>query len=235
MNSPFLDVDLDRPIWTALATSQAHLGYGNALARRYHPEVAPFAAIKSQDEESYAALHKLLSPGDRVLVKSVESIRLIDGFDTNEIGQLHQMVFAGTNVEFPVKSDLVLLQRKDVGDIRNLVEKTKPGPFGDRTLEMGSYVGVRDNGRLVAMAGERMRFNGYVEVSAVCVDPDLRGKGLARRVVLGAVANIQQAGAVPFLHVLAENESAIGLYETLGFELRRTFVLSALSRAKNTT
>ncbi|SAL86125.1 GCN5-related N-acetyltransferase [Caballeronia terrestris] len=108
----------------------------------------------------------------------------------------------------------------------DLVQRTKPGPFGRRTGEMGSYIGMRDRGRLIAMAGERMRVDGYAEISAVCVDDDYRGKGLAGRLVNVLRKEIERRSETPFLHVFSDNTSAIGLYQRLGFELRRTFHLT---------
>jgi predicted GNAT family acetyltransferase len=127
--------------------------------------------------------------------------------------------------------EVISLSDVDAKDMHDLVEKTKPGPFGKRTHEMGNYIGIRDRGRLIAMAGERMRFDGYVEISAVCVDDDWRGRGLAGRLVNLLCREIEQRGETPFLHVFSDNRSAIGLYERLGFELRRTFVLTRIKHA----
>lgn len=222
--------ELDQPIWSALTTTQAHLGYGNHLARRYDTDVAPFAALASETAESYEALAQLLSPRERVLLKTFDPLGAIKGFHTNEIGFLHQMVLADQKAQITEDPKIVTLNAKDISDILALVARTKPGPFGRRTLEMGNYIGVRDNGLLVAMAGERIHFDGHVEISAVCVDPDCRGKGFARRLVLALSARIAHQNMTPFLHVLADNASAIGLYKNMGFEVRRSFWLSAMSK-----
>jgi predicted GNAT family acetyltransferase len=79
---------------------------------------------------------------------------------------------------------------------------------------------LRVNGRLAAMAGERMRFPGHVEVSGVCTHPDFRGRGLARRLSAAVTADIQRRGERPFLHAWTMNTAAIALYESLGFEVR---------------
>jgi predicted GNAT family acetyltransferase len=126
---------------------------------------------------------------------------------------------------------VIRLDSADVQDMLALVQKAKPGPFGTRTCEMGNYIGIRDQGRLIAMAGERMRIDGFVEISAVCVDDDWRGKGLAGRLMNILRKEIAQRGETPFLHVFSHNTTAIGLYERLGFELRRAFVLTRLSHA----
>jgi predicted GNAT family acetyltransferase len=101
-----------------------------------------------------------------------------------------------------------------------LTALTKPGPFGKRTHELGYYVGIRDNGKLVAMAGERLKVPGYTEVSAVCTHPDHLGKGYAGALMLEVMRAIRERGETPFLHVRSNNARAIGIYERLGFRKR---------------
>ena len=103
-----------------------------------------------------------------------------------------------------------------------LVARTEPGPFGPETYRMGRYLGIRRGGALIAMAGERLRPPGWTEISAVCTDPAFRGQGLAARLVGAVCAGIVQRGERPLLHVLASNQSAIALYERLGFVVRRS-------------
>jgi predicted GNAT family acetyltransferase len=107
-----------------------------------------------------------------------------------------------------------------------LTELTRPGPFLKRTIEMGAYLGIRRDGRLVAMAGERLHVPGWTEISGVCTDPGSRGQGLGTRLLLAVAAGIRERGETPFLHVLASNTNAVRLYEALGFRLRlRTEIL----------
>jgi predicted GNAT family acetyltransferase len=115
----------------------------------------------------------------------------------------------------------------------DLVARTRPGPFLPRTIELGGYIGIRRNGALVAMAGERLRPPGWSEISAVCTDADFRGKGLATRLTLAVACAITDRGELPFLHAAADNVSAIRLYQSLGFRLRRTatFVVMRSPRA----
>jgi predicted GNAT family acetyltransferase len=117
-----------------------------------------------------------------------------------------------------------------VPEILDLVERTKPGPFAKRTIEMGRYLGIRREGRLIAMAGERLRPPGWTEVSAVCTDPDFRGQGLAARLTLAVAAGILERGELPFLHAAATNTNAIRLYEGLGFEIAHHVVFAAFKR-----
>jgi predicted GNAT family acetyltransferase len=113
-----------------------------------------------------------------------------------------------------------------------LVRLTDPGPFLQRTIELGKYVGIRRDGALVAMAGERLHFDGWTEISAVCTAPTYRGQGLASRLVSVLVADIQQRSEHVFLHVLTVNTNAIRLYEGLGFRARRGRTISVLTRAR---
>jgi predicted GNAT family acetyltransferase len=103
----------------------------------------------------------------------------------------------------------------------DLVERTKPGPFQPRTIELGAYLGIRRGGALVAMAGERLHPPGWTEISAFCTDPLYRGQGMATRLVRALAAGIRARNETPFLHAAATNTSAIRLYESLGFELRQ--------------
>jgi predicted GNAT family acetyltransferase len=113
-----------------------------------------------------------------------------------------------------------------------LVSVTQPGPFGPRTIELGEYWGVRRRGVLVAMAGERMRLDGFTEISAVCVDAVHRGQGFAADLVRSLVASIVARSEIPFLHVFTSNDPAIALYRKLGFALRRRMHLAVLARAE---
>lgn len=226
-----LQLGLDRPIWTALATRQAHLGQGGALARRYHSDVAPFAALASEIPAAYEALHQLLLPDEQVALLSAEPLAPIDALHTSQIGTLHQMIATHHEADSSDDRDVIRLGGADAQDMLDLVEKTKPGPFCKRTHEMGNYIGIRNQGRLIAMAGERMCMDGYVEISAVCVDDDWRGKGLAGRLMNLLRRDIVHRGATPFLHVLSSNRSALALYERLGFEVRRTFYLTRVKQA----
>ena len=123
-----------------------------------------------------------------------------------------------------------MLGPSDVPEMLHLTEQTQPGPFGPRTHELGQYIGIRVDGALVAMAGERMRLDGAVEISAVCVSPDHRGKGYAAFLVAWLVRKLRAEGSTPFLHVFTDNP-AIALYERLGFRTRKTLRLTVLSHS----
>jgi predicted GNAT family acetyltransferase len=222
--------DLDRPIWAALTTRQAHLGHGDALARRYHPDVAPFAAVAAETPAAYLALQQLLLAHEHVVLQSLEPIGPIDGLQIMQVGTIHQMIASPREAGTADDAEVIRLDNTDAKEMLDLVQKTKPGPFSKRTLEMGNYIGVRHGRHLIAMAGERMCVDGHVEISAVCVDQAFRGNGLAGRLINVLRGQIGRRGETPFLHVFSDNRSAIRLYEHLGFGLRRPFYLTRIGR-----
>ncbi len=118
----------------------------------------------------------------------------------------------------------------DVPEVLELVAQTQPGPFLERTIELGDYLGIRRDGALVAMAGERFRLDDWTEISAVCTRPDYQGQGLASGLIAALVANIERRAQRPFLHVLAANTTALRLYEQLGFRIRQTVKLTVVTR-----
>jgi predicted GNAT family acetyltransferase len=126
------------------------------------------------------------------------------------------------------RAPLLVLEPDDVPEMLALIERTRPGPFARRTIELGEYLGVRHEGALVAMAGERMHPPGYTEISAVCTDADHRGHGLASQLVRALVRAIRSRGETPFLHLTTENEGARRVYDALGFETRALFDVAAL-------
>ncbi len=153
---------------------------------------------------------------------------LPDGWRAVQAFQLAQMVeerVAGVDCE-----EAVSLGTADVPEMLALVAETEPGPFLPRTIELGDYLGIRRDGALVAMAGERFRLPGWTEISAVCTKPDHRGQGLASRLMGALIAGIQRRSERPFLHVMSSNTGAIRLYEALGFRLRQHATLTVVTR-----
>jgi ribosomal protein S18 acetylase RimI-like enzyme len=214
---------LDNPVWHALSGPQATLAEGSGGARRYRYEFAPFAALADADDPgAWRALADLVGPdGVALLVPQVEPApgwRLLRSFAA------HQMVFDGDAVDLDAVGGTRLddLGEMDAPAMAELAVATEPGPWMARTHELGDFVGVRVDGRVVAMAGQRMRLADAIEISAVCTDPDHRGQGLARAAVTTIVARTLAAGRQPFLHVRVENEVAVALYEAIGFRIRTT-------------
>jgi len=224
---------LDNVIWSALTSKHSSIAQGDALARRYPVEIARFAAMRDTSAASFESLTRLpLIPGDQLALFTVDELvgelAPPDQFEIVLKKTLEQMV-GPTTRRLVDRSLIVPLGAADADEMMALVELTKPGPFAIRTHELGSYLGIRDNGKLVAMVGERMRLDGYTEISAVCAHPDYRGRGYPHTLIAALSNAILERGEVPFLHVFSDNQSAIALYEKLGFTFRKTLQLTVVS------
>lgn len=212
-------LDLDRPVWAALSTLQASLAEGDERAKRFVPDVNLFASTQDDGAEAQAALAALLRPGERIYVLQAPSIIVPSGLRATKAASGVQMV-ATRPVPDPDAVDLVPLTDADAPEMLALASLTEPGPFVTRTNQMGRFLGIRRGGKLIAMAGERMRFPGHTELSGVCTHSDFRGQGLARRLSAAVTAAIQRRGDLAFLHAWTTNTPAIALYRSLGFEVR---------------
>ena len=222
---------LDRPPWSSLTSSHAAFALGNELARRYRPEFSPLSAVREVSAPCLQALSALMQPGEIFGVFGAEPTAAIGDLVEVVHKPLEQFVFdkpapSAGDVEFSVLTDA------DVPDMMALVKLTDPGPFAARTVALGEYLGVREGGQLIAMAGERMKFPGFTEISAVCTHPEHRGRGLADALVRTLMRNILGRGEVPFLHIFSDNDAARALYVKLGFARRRSLVVSVLKRAE---
>jgi ribosomal protein S18 acetylase RimI-like enzyme len=218
-DDPATDPVLDNPAWSALVGEHAHLAEGSRFARRYPSSVSPFAAIADEtDPQAWADLASLAGPGGLAVLTGRRGPAPA-GWSVVEGGQGVQLV--GDAVAGAAYDEALVLGADDVAEMLNLVERTKPGPFLPRTVELGGYLGVRREGRLVAMAGQRLHPTGWTEISAVCTDDAYRGQGLASRLVLAVARGIRAEGNVPFLHAAGSNTGAIAVYERLGFRLVR--------------
>ncbi|SOE07606.1 GNAT family N-acetyltransferase [Streptomyces sp. Ag109_G2-15] len=209
---------LDNAVWAALDGPHAHLAERVGRAARYQPEIYAYAALADPaDPTAWADLHTLVGPGTTVRIKPVDQVPA--GWEVIGGGEGVQLVDTALRAE--PAPEAVRLGPADVPEILDLVARTRPGPFLKRTVEMGAYLGIRHEGRLIALAGERLRLPGWTEISAVCTDPEHRGRGLATRLVRAVGAGIRERGDTPFLHAAADNTPAIRLYESIGFTLRR--------------
>jgi ribosomal protein S18 acetylase RimI-like enzyme len=216
---------LDNPAWAALTgPHHAHFAERVGSAARYPADVSPFTALADPDDpRAWADLLALVGPGGSTPVSGGGHAEPPEGWETLRSGGGVQLT-AGDTVTGRLDPEAVRLGAADVPEILDLVARTEPGPFLPRTIELGAYWGLRDGGRLVALAGERLHPPGWTEISAVCTDQAYRGRGLATRLVLHVAAGIRARGETPFLHAVASNADAIRLYESLGFSLRRRTV-----------
>ena len=226
---------LDAVIWRALTGAQANLAEGDERARRYPPAVAPFAATRDTEPASFQSLLALVSDEDQIALFTTEEVEAPPAFLVTRADSVDQMVLEETGARAAQPAaPMVALGVADVPEMLALARVTQPGPFGPRTVELGDYIGIRQRGALVAMAGERMRIAGFTEISAVCVEAAYRGHGFAVGLVGSLVSSIAVRGEIPFLHVFSSNHAAIALYRKLGFSLRRQMHLTVLARAEAT-
>ena len=216
---------LDNPIWHSLRTGHTQIAIGDGLARRYPADIGPLSGISDQSPEAYEALRTLAGPNGTLALFLEDPPRDRPGWTLVRSGAMIQMIFSGVGVPTamppPPPVTLRPLNHGDVEAMVALAELTEPGPFRRRTAALGNFFGIFEAGRLLAMAGERTRPSGFVEVSAVCTHPDARGRGYAHALMAQVMEDIFRQNATPFLHVLADNHTAIGVYERLGFERRR--------------
>ncbi len=215
---------LDNPVLSSLTGPHARFAEQCGDVLRYPVDVCPFLAMPDEpDEVDWADAAGLAGPGGW-LPMAVPRIQPPGGWEVVRFGAGFQMT--GDHLDVTADPEAVPLGLADVPEMLELTARTNPGPFLPRTIEMGTYLGIRRDGRLVAMAGERLHPAGWTEISAVCTDDAWRGKGLAARLILAVGAGIRTRGEIPFLHVLATNP-AIGLYEKLGFRHRRELLFAA--------
>lgn len=225
---------LDEVIWRALNGVQSSIAEGDQRARRYPAAVAPFAAMIDLEPASFESLQVLIGTGDdRIALFTPVEVRPPSVFSVLRRDVVDQMILVDAKAcEAAAEAPIEALGVPDVAEMLALASVTQPGPFGPRTIELGEYWGVRRRGVLVAMAGERMRLDGFTEISAVCVDAAHRGQGFAADLVRSLVASIVARSEIPFLHVFTSNHPAIALYRKLGFALRRRMHLAVLGRAE---
>jgi ribosomal protein S18 acetylase RimI-like enzyme len=216
-----LDPVLDSTVWSSL--TGAHRGLcdfaANPVAGRYHWRVSPFGGMADpSDPACWTAMEELLEGHAVVLILDADLVP--DGWEITRFSRGAQLLGTGlTDADAP---EAVPLGTDNVTEMLALIERARPGPFLPRTVEMGNYIGIRDDtGGLVAMAGERLHPQGWTEISAVCTDEAHRGTGLATRLVRAVAAGVRARGEEPFLHVAENNLNAIRLYESLGFVRRR--------------
>jgi predicted GNAT family acetyltransferase len=224
---------LDNPAWNALSTTHASFAKGDNLAKRYPVDVAPFAATHDQSPESYHSLGRLLGPEGTAAIPLATMPVLPARWSVVRKIDSAQMVW-NTRTLPRIEQGYEELNISHVDEMLTLVELTQPGPFAKRTPELGSYLGIREAGQLVAMAGERLKPYGYTEISAVCTHPDYRGRGYATSLVSILIQRITKRNEIPFLHVRTENVGAIRVYEKLGFKTRRIINIVIVKNEQST-
>src|SRR4029077_5274434 len=217
----------DNPIWSALTTEHRLLARSHGPARRYPPDVSPLAALLHPTNATFADLQRLVSPREQVALFTARPLDVPGDWQVDRSRWIDQMICEASLAPPPVAP--LPLGTTDVPEMLGLTAATEPGPFLPQTIQMGSYFGIRaSDGRLAAMAGERLRSTEFAEISAVCTHPEFRGRGYARDLTTFLAAQIQAAGKTPFLHVKSENGAKV-VYQKIGFRLRTAIYLTVIS------
>ena len=212
---------LDNPVWHALTGPHRPFAIGSGSARQYPRDMAPFSGLRDGSSKAYADLARDLPAGTEARLFRLMDEPLPEGWEKLDAFPMLQMV--ARRMPEAAKADEAkpaVLSSNDTSAMLGLVDVAKPGPFGPRTCELGRYLGIRQDGNLVAMAGERLRLPGYVELSGIATHPRARGRGLASILTRSLMRAAFDRGEVPLLHVRIGNP-AIALYQRLGFEIRR--------------
>jgi predicted GNAT family acetyltransferase len=221
---------LANPAWSSLTGRQAHLALSKGRAVRYAPEYNVFAAIPDASPESLADLGELVRAHGFVGVLGEGGLPPVPG--AVAVSQAGGLQWLAPDAPPPAPDfEVVDLTDDDGPQMLALATLTEPGPFFARTHQLGAFNSVMEDGRLAAMAGERMRPDGFTEISGVCTHPDFRGRGYGAALTLEVAARIRARGDIPFLHTYAANAPAIALYKSLGFTLARELVMTVLAPA----
>lgn len=222
---------LDNPVWSALTTGNNNMAQGVDDVKFYPYSIAPFAGLKANNAANLQVLYNMLPHEDSVAgVVATEEITVPHAWQVLHCIPVLQMVCDTPVYRDDAATPMLPLQGEHVPQMLALTKLTNPGPFRERTIELGHYQGIFDGDRLVAMAGQRMYIPPYAEISAVCTHPDYAGRGYAAQLVQSQVKRITLKGEVPFLHVITSNTRAIGLYKSLGFVARRELLFYILKK-----
>ena len=218
---------LDNPIWLALTTEHRLLARSQGLARRYPPDVSPLVALLHPTNDAFADLQRLVSPGEHVALFTASPLDVPGDWQVDRSRWIDQMICEASLAAPPVVP--LPLGTTDVPEMLELTAGTEPGPFLPQTIQMGSYFGIRaNNGRLVAMAGERLRSTAFAEISAVCTHPEFRERGCAGANDVSRSSDSGDGKKTPFLHVKSENGAKV-VYQKIGFRLRTAIYLTVIS------
>lgn len=219
---------LDNPIWESLTSRHRLLAVREGDVARYPAEVAPFLGVATDGIDAAVALESLVPRGDTVLLlESVPSAQ--HGWELKHLAQLAQMICPAPIEELD-GAEIIELSEPHRDDVLALTALVYPHYFRPRTTDLGRYFGIYRDGRLAAMAGERMGMQDYTEISAICTHPDFNGQGHARRLLAWLSNDNLERGRTPFLHVSQQNQRAMQLYERNGYRIRREIAFWSLRR-----
>lgn len=222
---------LDRPVWSMLTGRQAHLAEGDGSAVRIDRGYGVFGAAPDTGADAQAALAALVPDDGELWIVEPEPWPVPPGMREVKRAVLAQMVAEGAP-PLPREGEPAILPLgdDDAPEMTALAEHAKPGPWGPETHRYGPFFGIRESGRLLAMAGQRILVPGMAEVSGVSTWEDCRGRGYARTLIGHVMREMVAGGETPFLHSYADNAGAIALYESLGFRIRREVHVLAIAK-----
>jgi ribosomal protein S18 acetylase RimI-like enzyme len=226
---------LDNPIWTALTTKQATLAHSAALARRFPPEMTLLGALAANTAMAFDSLAQLIQR-DSVTLYFLAPPNLAAGWEVVRAVELHQMVQESA-VALPAQNDsapqVVELTTSDLPEMTEIYAATRPGrALCQRIQKLGTFLGVRDEGKLVAMGGMRLHFAGHREITTVATQPEFEGRGYGTAVMRALVERIHSRGERPFLTVRTDNSRAIHIYRKLGFTERTVLYSQTIRRVQ---
>lgn len=211
---------LDNPVWNALISGNQHLASGSDRVKFFDEQVSPFAGLCENSPNNLLELHELCQSDRPVLVWANELLSFPEPWMVVDTIKGFQMVYDNTIVNAGAGTEITALSEKNIPEMLSLTRLTRPGPFGARTIEFGNYEGIFENGQLVAMTGQRFRCFNHIEISAVCTHPAYLGRGYAKQLLLSQLTQILALSCKPYLHVRADNDRAIQVYQSLGFLVR---------------
>ena len=220
---------LDTCIWQSLCGPHRDFSVGTETIRRYAPGFSPIISFAQGARPNWAAFSPYCAPGEACYCDAWSGPLPLDWTVDVDSAAL-MMVWAGNRLPVADGPSIVPLEARHADQMVDLATRTHPGPFGLRTRELGDFFGCFDNGRLIAMAGERFWAEPFREISGVCTDPAYQGRGLARRLMATLVARHQARGQTSFLHVMRDKPEVRQLYERLGFVAYRERVVRVITR-----
>jgi GNAT superfamily N-acetyltransferase len=228
---------LDTPIWTALTTKQAQIAHSNALARRFPPEMTLLGALAANTAMAFDSLAQLIQR-DAVTLYFTSPPQIPAGWDILRAVEMHQMVQETDppplNPQGNATPEVIELTPADVPEMSVVYTATRPGrTLCPRIQKLGQFLGIREEGKLVAMGGLRLHLPGYREITTVATLPDCEGRGYATAIVTALMARIHIAGNKPFLTVRTDNTRAIEIYHRLGFKERTLLYSRTIRRAQS--
>jgi predicted GNAT family acetyltransferase len=219
---------LDNPLFNALLSGCKHFASGTDKVKYFPKEVSPFAGTDDLSAASLSVLYDIMPKARAVVLITAQQPDIPSQWQVVHQSKVYQMMGDKVLPADTEHAEIMPLTIAHVPQMQSLTQLTNPGPFEERTIEFGNYSGIFNNGQLVAMAGQRLHIDDYIEVSAVCTHPDHLGKGYARALILHTIKQIVAMGKTPFLHVRTDNTRAIEVYKSMGFTIRQELFVNVL-------